>query len=137
MTEKMAEGGCLCESIRFRTNGEPIWVAYCHCADCRRASGAPVTVFVGYRKDAVSILDGAPRVYASSPGIRRSFCGRCGTPLAYEDERLPGEIHFMLGAFDAPERFAPARHAWESQRVSWLHIDDALPRHEGNSKPRP
>ena len=45
----MASGHCLCGRIRFVTDGEPQWVAYCHCGFCRRHTASPVACFVNYR----------------------------------------------------------------------------------------
>ncbi len=83
---------------------------YCHCRDCRRSSGAPVSLFVRYRTEQVETKWGAPKVYSSSPGVSRSFCGDCGAPLSYEDERLPGEIYVPVWVFDEPEEFEPEMH---------------------------
>lgn len=137
MSTAPAEGGCLCGRVRFRAGSEPIWVSYCHCKDCRKATGAPVVVFVGFAGSDIEMLGGAATSYVSSPGIKRTFCPRCGSPLSYEDGRLSGEIYFHIGNFDAPERFKPARHGWTSHALSWLHIGDDLPRHERFSRPRP
>ena len=41
-------GGCRCGAIRFEAAGEPVHISYCHCGDCRRASGAPLTAFIGF-----------------------------------------------------------------------------------------
>ena len=38
----MREGGCYCGAIRYRIEGEPLHVNYCHCRMCQRLSGAPV-----------------------------------------------------------------------------------------------
>lgn len=132
-----ATGGCLCGGLRFRVSGEPKYVAYCHCVDCRRASGAPVSALAGYDWTDVELLGEAPRTYTSSPGVTRSFCGVCGGTFAYEDERLPGEVYIFVGLFDDPEPLAPRTHSWHSQAVSWLRLDYELPRHETSSKPRP
>jgi len=85
-------------------------VIFCHCRDCRKSSGAPVLPFAGYGSEQVETEQGTPKVYESSHGARRSFCGDCGTPLLYEDERLPGEVYVMVGAFDHPEPFEPEVH---------------------------
>ena len=123
-------GGCLCGAVRFRLDARPDWISYCHCRDCRKASGAPVVVFVGAAGAGVSFEGKAePAIHRSSPEVRRSFCPRCGSPIAYEDAGLPGMIYFFLGAFDEPESFPPRHHAFESQRLPWLRIDDGLPRH--------
>jgi hypothetical protein len=111
-------------------------VVYCHCHDCRRSSGAPVSLFAGYRDEQVEWERGEPKVYESSPGIRRSFCAVCGTPLSYEDERLPGEVYIPTGVFDDPGAFEPEVHDWVSQELGWLDIRDDLPRYRQSSIPR-
>lgn len=136
MSREEFEGGCFCGAMRVRVSGLPQAVLYCHCADCRKWSGAPVTAFVGYSTQQVRMLGEEPEVYASSPGVERSFCGRCGTSFSYEDERLPGEIFLSVGIFDEPEKFEPQSHSWFSSRLSWLHIEDDAPRHEKSSRPR-
>lgn len=130
MNGRVSLGRCLCGGVRVRVTGEPLHVAYCHCADCRKASGAPTMVFAGYRTGEVEV-NGEPRTYGSSPGVRRSFCGGCGTSLFYEDrERLPGEVYIAVGLFDEPGRFVPEEHAWDSRRLAWLGIQDGLPRYD-------
>ena len=123
-------GGCLCGAVRFRLDARPGWISYCHCKDCRKATGAPVVAFAGAATATVTFEgEVEPAVHRSSPQVRRRFCPRCGSPIAYEDEGLPDMIYLFLGALDAPEAFPPRHHAFESQRLPWLRIDDDLPRH--------
>lgn len=136
MIDNTFEGGCFCGAVRIRAEGEPLCVPCCHCNDCRRWSGAPLSIFAGYRVEQVEMMRGMSRTYESSPGVRRSFCGECGTALFYEDERLPGEIYIAIGVFDDPEQFEPESHSWSSQSLRWLRLRDDLPRHEKSSRPR-
>ena len=136
MADAMSEGGCLCGAVRFRVTGEPIWVGHCHCTSCRRNTGSLVATFVGFRPAQVNQLEALPRLYESSPGVRRKFCDRCGTPLSYEAVRWPDEIHLYLCTLDDPERYAPQFHVNYSERVPWFKIDDELPRHAGMSDER-
>lgn len=129
-------GSCLCGGFRFAARGEPMYRAYCHCVDCRRVSGAPVSALVGYPAGEVEYTGEAPERYRSSEGVMRSFCGRCGGTISYEDERLPGEIYLHIGLFDDPGPLAPLTHSWHSQALSWLDFGDELPRHEKSSRPR-
>ena len=46
-------GGCRCGAVRFQATSDPEHVSYCHCGDCRRATGAPVSAFVGFGASAV------------------------------------------------------------------------------------
>ncbi|MGE0093468.1 MAG: GFA family protein [Alphaproteobacteria bacterium] len=126
---KSYEGGCLCGAVRFRVGGEPRFVAHCHCQSCRRQVGGVIATFAGYAAKDVEWIKGRPNAYASSPGVARSFCKSCGTPLAYESEKRPGDIDLFLGAFDAPEKFPATLHVWTSERVAWFHADESLPRY--------
>jgi len=45
---RAVEGGCRCGAVAFRARAEPTVVVYCHCRDCRRSSGAPISLWVGY-----------------------------------------------------------------------------------------
>ena len=130
---RAAEGGCRCGAVAFRARAEPTVVVYCHCRDCRRSSGAPIALWVGYRSERVELTRGEPTVYESSPGVRRSFCATCGSPISFEDERLPGETYLPGAVFDDPEAFEPEAHDWVSRRLRWFDVSDGLPRHERSS----
>jgi len=131
-----AEGKCMCGAVRIRAVGMPTAVIYCHCGDCRASSGAPVSLFAGYLVGQVEWLRGEPKGYRSSATVMRSFCPDCGTPLSYEDGRLPGEVYVPIGVFDDPEAFEPKAHNWASQRIRWFDVRDDLPQHEQSSMPR-
>jgi hypothetical protein len=117
------DGGCLCGAIRYRVVGAPKWVANCHCASCRRATGAPMVTYAGFATERLTWLEGVPVRYPSSAGVVRSFCGRCGTPLTYEGERWPGEVHVMVCTLDRPEDVPPEGHAFVEERLPWLRVD--------------
>ena len=123
-------GGCRCGAVRFRAEGEPIWVSHCHCGDCRRVTASPMTTYVAYPSDKVTLTKGAPKTFISSPGAVRGFCGQCGTPLHFEGERWPGETHLFVCAFDEPQAFQPSVHVQVSQKLPWLHLGDTLPRYD-------
>jgi hypothetical protein len=129
-------GGCMCGAIRVQTAGRPVAVVYCHCRDCRASNGAPISLFAGYRTERVEWSRGEPKGYRSSETVVRSFCPDCGTPLSYEDERLPGEVYLPVGIFDDPEAFQPEAHNWVTQRLLWFDVRDDLPRNGQSSIPR-
>ncbi len=135
------EGGCLCGAVRYRCTGAPLWVAHCHCESCRRATGGAVVTWAGFARDRVTFTAGWPQRFASSPGVTRSFCSHCGTPLTYEAERCADEVHFAIGTFDRPEALPPTSHVFDAERISWLHLADDLPRYAGlgrdNTKDEP
>ena len=69
-----------------------------------------------------------PELRVLAPGVARSFCGTCGTPIAYAAERYPGEIHLYVSTLGRPEAFEPGAHVHVGEQLPWLHLDDGLPR---------
>jgi len=129
-------GGCRCGRVRFRASADPIFTSYCHCRDCRKASGAPVLAFVGFCRDDVTFEAAGEKDYGDSPA-RRSFCPECGTPIAYRDDRLADRIYFVLGAMDAPQCYPPTHHAFLCEALDFPAIEDSLPRYQRFSVERP
>ena len=123
------EGGCLCGRIRYAIKGDPRWVASCHCQSCRRATGAAFATFLGVGRENFEVFQGIPMARASSPGVTRCFCPDCGTALTYENDKLPGEVHVLVGSLDNPAEFPPTLHVNVSEKLPWLVIDDGLPQY--------
>jgi hypothetical protein len=126
-------GGCLCGAVRFEARGEPTGSSHCHCEMCRRASGAPVVTFIGFAKDDVTWKKGAPKIYKSSSFASRGFCPDCGSQLTFQFDKRPEDISFNVGCLDDPELAHPTRHLFAQETISWMKMDDGLPRQEGGS----
>lgn len=120
MSQDLHRGRCLCGAVTIAASGPPKWTAWCHCESCRRHTGAPASAFAGFEREQVTISGDAFTRFASSPGVRRGFCARCGSTLTYEGDRWPSEIHLHVGVFEAPQDFPPESHAFEAERVAWV-----------------
>ena len=129
----MSTGGrCLCGAVTYSFEGRPHWSAYCHCESCRRACSAPVAAFFGVDRRNFHWTGVAPAAYASSPGVRRLFCGRCGTPMAYDADRDARNIHLYAASLDDPQAYRPTAHVFAAERLPWFEVADDLPRHPGS-----
>jgi len=130
MNSSVARGSCLCGSVRFRAQLPTKWVAHCHCTYCRRAHGAPFVTWAGFATEQVSVEADAlrPTWYESSPGARRAFCPRCGSPIFFESTRWPGETHVARALFEDPLDKEPSAHVFYESHVPWLHFNDDLPK---------
>ena len=128
------QGGCRCGKIRFEATSDPVFTSYCHCSDCRRATGAPVAAYVGFDKQSVQ-WSGTPSTYGSPP-VERLFCSTCGAPLGYRDARIADRFYFLTGAMDDPEAYPPAKHGYAGEQLTWLELSDDLPRFPATSEPR-
>ena len=135
MTETL-HGRCFCGAVRLAATGEPFQVSWCHCKDCRRQTGAPAVVWAGFASEQIAV-EGEPKRRQSSPHITRSFCAECGTPMTYEDDRLPGEIYIHAGLFDEADRLVPDRHAYVTSKLFWIHLEDGLTVYKETTRSRP
>lgn len=123
------QGGCLCGAVRFEARAEPLWIAHCHCHSCRRNTGSAVATFIGYQMDDVQWTAGDRAFYESSPGVKRGFCATCGTPMSYEGDRAPGEIHLYISTMDEPDKFPPRNHVFFEEKITWFDTADDTPRY--------
>jgi hypothetical protein len=123
-------GRCLCRAVTFEFEGEPKWVLNCHCEDCRRATSAPMATWVSVvEKNGLRFTGAQPTYFASSEGVRRGFCGRCGSPLTYEHDQMPGEVHLLAVALEDPSGLKPQAHIFTVDQLAWFDAADDLPRY--------
>lgn len=87
--------------------------------------------FIGVPLNQFRWTGATPKTWASSPGVQRHFCDRCGTPMAFQAEHYEGEIHLYAASLSNAAAFEPAFHVHYEERLPWLHIDDDLPKHSG------
>ncbi len=127
-------GHCYCGAVKFEASGEPIWVGHCHCESCRRASGSVMTSFATYLLDKVVFTGAMPTRFPTDDGVVRSFCGQCGSPVAYESTEKENQIDLHLGLFDDLEQIKPRNHTFYAEKVSWLQADDHLPKNTGSTE---
>lgn len=128
--ETPPRGHCLCGAVRFAFDPKAVVSrSLCHCESCRRATGAPVTAWITVRDTGWRWSVGQPEFRASSPGVRRGFCGACGSPLSYATDEHPGHTDLLAGALVDPSTYRPQKHVHWNERLPWLQIEDDLPKH--------
>jgi hypothetical protein len=120
------EGGCQCGEIRYRLTGEPVWLAVCHCNECKRQSGGAFGMSLRMREADVKLTSGEMKHWtrpAESGGlVTCHFCGTCGTRLWHEPAGS-GFLHIKPGTLDDPSQLVPRYEAWTKRKASWLAID--------------
>ena len=119
-------GRCFCGHVRFEYRGAPLEAGYCHCESCRRNTSQPFVAFVVVDKASFRYTRGAPVGYESSPGVERTHCGRCGSPISFENSK---EFALWVGTLDDPTRVTPAYHCFAAEQLPWIEIADELPRY--------
>lgn len=117
--EIIRKGGCQCGAVRFEAHGPPRFVSNCHCKDCRKATGAAFSTWVGY--DSARVQWQAERaIFESSPSVKRGYCAACGTPLSYSGRQWAAETHLLIGTFDDPGGLEPGEDTFAGERLPWV-----------------
>ena len=86
-----------------------------------------MTTYIGVADGKWRWTQGAPKLYQSSPGVERSFCGTCGTPLSFRSQKMSGVMHLYVATLDAPQDMAPTLHVAIEEKLPWLKLCDDLP----------
>ena len=126
----MVRGTCLCGGIQFELE-EVTLIALCHCSMCRKANGAPFEAGAPVPSEKFKLIQGADliKLYESSPGNHRAFCGVCGSraPSVAPD----GKLYFVpAGLLEGDPGIKPALHMFVGSKAPWWEITDDLPQFE-------
>ncbi|WP_430691484.1 GFA family protein [Mesorhizobium vachelliae] len=114
----------MCGDIRYEITGPMFDVVHCHCESCRRQSSSPFVTFFNIDKAQFHYTRGTPLSYESSEGIERTHCGRCGSPVSYENSR---ELSIFACTLEDLTLVKPQAHIRVDEMVPWLVLGDDLP----------
>lgn len=131
---KQVTGHCYCGNCSLRSTQLPSAVVYCHCDDCRRVSGAPVSAFAAFDETAVTFESGEFQTSSVTAGVTRTFCKVCGSPIAGRYDYLPGKVFLPIGILDQADQLEPQLHAHHSSKLCWFEVVDDLEKIPGSSK---
>jgi hypothetical protein len=125
----MISGGCLCGSVRYRYDGEPLFSVVCHCRDCQKASGSSRVPVMGATKASFHV-EGTTKTYRSVGGSGkaavRHFCPECGSLLFGMPEVVPDMVTIYVGSLDDPGCFAPDHAIYTRERLHWDLLADGI-----------
>jgi hypothetical protein len=114
----------MCGDVRYEISGPMLDVVHCHCESCRRQSSAAFATFFNIDKTQLRYTRGTPVPYKSSPGVERTHCGRCGSPISYENAR---EFSIFACSLEDLTLVKPQAHIMVGEMLPWLEFGDDLP----------
>lgn len=124
-------GRCLCGSVTYSADADPVVQAVCHCSDCQRQTGGPFTVVVGVPRSALTV-EGDTLASFTTIGedhggeTQRSFCTACGAPVFSVAAVLPDLALIKSGSLDDSSWLEPAIEVWTSSAQPWSpHFENA------------
>ena len=126
-------GGCYCGAVRYQIVGPPAWSGHCHCRSCQLALGGAFVTWAKVAVDDFIVTKGEIRFFLKTPGIKRGFCGDCGTTLTYaaenkvEGQNWSADAWFSAATLDDPSIAKPKTHVFVSHQQPWIKFADELP----------
>ena len=128
----MLKGSCLCNAIQYEIQGELGSTMMCHCSKCRKANGSAYAINAAVKTDQFHFIKGQELVseFESSPGVFRSFCKQCGSPLLSRRPSQPDIVRLRIGTLDTPVDVKPLAHIFVGSKASWDEIHDDIPQYE-------
>jgi hypothetical protein len=134
----MFTGRCLCGQVQFRIDAELTPIQICHCQQCRRAQGTPFTTNIPVNSKAFVLVHGADLLanYESSPGKKRAFCSKCGSPIYSSRDSSPELLRVRAGLIEEPLPVRPIAHIFAGSACNWWPITDSLPQFPGAITPQ-
>ncbi|WP_245910785.1 GFA family protein [Pelagimonas varians] len=110
-------------------------MAYCHCIDCRRWTGAPLPAFAAIQHQSIQFSH-TVEWRSHVKGVERVNCPDCGSPMAARFDYLPDQIYLPVGVLDQAALYPSQSHCHTDARLSWLHINDELPTSAASGRAR-
>jgi hypothetical protein len=127
-TGRTLSGGCLCGAVRYEFDHRDETGSLCHCTMCRRQSGGAFMGFVTVPRARYRLLKGEIKYRRSSDIGLRGFCAECATPLVMDYDHEADRTGVVTGSLDDAEAVPPVLHWGSESMLSWLKLDDGLPR---------
>jgi hypothetical protein len=129
-------GGCLCGSVRYSSDAQPVMTAVCHCPDCQKQSSSAFSPLVGVPSESLHLegqdLASYETVGESGQPVTRRFCPECGSGVVSYVAAMPDLQWVKAGTLDDASWFVPQMHMWTSTAQPWVPFDESVPTFEKN-----
>ena len=125
----IATGQCLCGKVQVEISIPAFWAWHDHSRATRRAHGAAYATYVGCWRRRVRIAKGVTqlkRFKDPATGDERTFCSRCGTPIAYARARSPRMVNLPRALFDGRTGREPRYHIAIGDSPEWAYRCETL-----------
>jgi len=125
----MANGSCLCGTVKFSVSDKASNMTHCHCSMCRKIHGSLFATYYTSSELTITAGEEAVQAYESSPGFTRTFCKQCGSTLPEVSNQGDGEVYVPAGLMDDDPGIRPEAHIFADSKASGYTITDGLPQH--------
>jgi hypothetical protein len=136
---KKVAGSCYCGANQFEVSQPAVEMHHCHCSICRRLHSAAFVSFAIFPRTGFGWTKGGDlQTFSSSAQIHRNRCKDCGSTITVDVDPMPDVVVIPRASMPAEAELgypaATLRHAYWPDHVTWLELNDKLPRVAGFDK---
>lgn len=127
-------GSCLCGSVNYKSNSDPLVIQNCHCDQCRKATGSVYLTNLFIKEENFEITGEVNNyTHLSDTGnkMTKYFCPNCGSQVFGKNSGRPGIITIRAGTVNEKDIIKPIRNLFLKSKVPSTPINSNLEACEG------
>ena len=127
-------GSCLCGSVNYKSNSDPLVIQNCHCDQCRKATGSVYLTNLFIKEENFEItgeVNNYTHLSDAGNNMTKYFCPNCGSQVFGKNSGRPGIITIRAGTVNEKDIIKPIRNLFLKSKVPSTPIDSNLEACEG------
>ena len=127
-------GSCLCGSVNYKSNSDPLVIQNCHCDQCRKATGSVylTNLFIkGENFEITGEVNNYMHLSDAGNNMTKYFCPKCGSQVFGKNSGRPGIITIRAGTVNEKDIIKPIRNLFLKSKVPSTPINSNLEACEG------
>ena len=127
-------GSCLCGSVNYKSNSDPLVIQNCHCDQCRKATGSVYLTSLFIKEENFEItgeVNNYSHLSDAGNNMTKYFCPKCGSQVFGKNSGRPGIITIRAGTVNEKDIIKPIRNLFLKSKVPSTPINSNLEACEG------
>ena len=127
-------GSCLCGSVSYKSNSDPLVIQNCHCDQCRKATGSVYLTNLFIKEENFEItgeVNNYTHLSDAGNNMTKYFCPKCGSQVFGKNSGRPGIITIRAGTVNEKDIIKPIRNLFLKSKVPSTPINSNLEACEG------
>jgi len=127
-------GSCLCGSVNYKSNSDPLVIQNCHCDQCRKATGSVYLTNLFIKEKNFEItgeVNNYTHLSDAGNNMTKYFCPNCGSQVFGKNSGRPGIITIRAGTVNEKDIIKPIRNLFLKSKVPSTPINSNLEACEG------
>ena len=127
-------GSCLCGSVNYKSNSDPLVIQNCHCDQCRKATGSVYLTNLFIKEENFEItgeVNNYTHLSDAGNNMTKYFCPNCGSQVFGKNSGRPEIITIRAGTVNEKDIIKPIRNLFLKSKVPSTPINSNLEACEG------